>query len=118
VPGQAAVAIAAKSFPYKPSGSPRLVIEGIGDTAAAGVPALAWDVLVTGTRPDGLPTALHVLVDAATGARHVRHHDVDTQRYFTARGDLCPPGRSDRTAVWPDPHDLRPDSLRGLRRRE
>ncbi|MFC4011322.1 M4 family metallopeptidase [Nonomuraea purpurea] len=89
VSGQAAVAIAAKSFPYQPSGSPRLVIEGIGDTAAARVPALAWDVLVTGTRPDGLPTALHVLVDAATGAVRTTYDDVqaDTGHGFHS-GDV------------------------------
>ncbi|SEG97672.1 Zn-dependent metalloprotease [Nonomuraea solani] len=89
VSGPAATAIAVKSFPFKPSGSPQLVIEGIGDTAAARVPALAWDVLVTGTRPDGLPTALHVLVDAATGAIRTTYDDVqaDTGHGFHS-GDV------------------------------
>lgn len=76
VSGPAAAAIAAKRFPYKPSGSPRLVIEALGDNDAARAPALAWDVLVTGTRTGGLPTALHVLVDAGTGGVRTTYDDV------------------------------------------
>jgi Zn-dependent metalloprotease len=87
--GPAAATIAAKSFPYRLSGSPRLVIEALGDDAAARVPALAWDVLLTGTRPGGLPTALHVLVDAATGAVRTTYDDVqaDTGHGFHS-GDV------------------------------
>ncbi|WP_234388593.1 M4 family metallopeptidase [Streptomyces sp. AS58] len=46
------------------AGSPRLVVF-MGD----GSPVLAWQSFVTGTQPDGVPSRLSVVTDAATGAR-------------------------------------------------
>lgn len=71
LPASAAAAIAANSPLHrlaKPSVStPRLVVEAIGDSPAERSPALAWDVVASGTLADGTPTALHMLVDAITG---------------------------------------------------
>ncbi|MCP2166816.1 M4 family metallopeptidase [Goodfellowiella coeruleoviolacea] len=66
------------------SGAPSLVVEALGDDAASRVPTLAWDVLVTGSRPDGTPSRLHVLVDATTGAVTTSYDEVqaDTGRGF------------------------------------
>lgn len=44
--------------------------------ASGGAPALAWEVTVSGVRPDQTPSVLHVLVDAASGAVRSSADDV------------------------------------------
>ncbi|WFB07150.1 M4 family metallopeptidase [Streptomyces sp. LX-29] len=51
--------------------APRLVV-----WAAAGRPALAWESVATGRRPDGSPSELHVIGDATTGKELFRYQAV------------------------------------------
>jgi Zn-dependent metalloprotease len=67
-------------------GTPRLVVD-----ARHGVPALTWDVRSAGTQPDGSPSRLHTLVDAATGNVRATAEEIATLR----RTDQPPPGDGD-----------------------
>ncbi|MFE4060519.1 M4 family metallopeptidase [Streptomyces sp. NPDC059096] len=46
--------------------------------AASGTPVLAWETVVKGVQPDGTPSELHVVTDAATGAELFRHEAIET----------------------------------------
>jgi Zn-dependent metalloprotease len=46
--------------------------------AASGVPTLAWESVVGGFQDDGTPSKLHVITDAATGARLFQFQAVET----------------------------------------
>ncbi|MFB9235954.1 M4 family metallopeptidase [Plantactinospora siamensis] len=59
----AATALAASTAGAKRVAGSQLVID-----AGAGAPARAYEVVVSGTRADGTPSDLHVLVDATSGA--------------------------------------------------
>lgn len=60
---QRAVAAAVAKFKGSKKGSrAQLVVD-----ATSAAPALAWQVVVDGTAPDGSPSHFHVLVDATTG---------------------------------------------------
>jgi len=66
LPASAATAAARRAFTgsVAGSGTPRLVVD-----AHRATPALAWETVVSGMKPDGqTPSRLHVLTDAATGA--------------------------------------------------
>lgn len=66
LPASAASAAARRAFTgsVAGSGTPRLVVD-----AHRATPVLAWETVVSGTKPDGqTPSRLHVLTDAATGA--------------------------------------------------
>ncbi len=46
--------------------------------AATGAPVLAWETVVKGVQPDGTPSELHVVTDAATGKELSRNEAVQT----------------------------------------
>ncbi|WP_254407439.1 M4 family metallopeptidase [Streptomyces sp. GMY02] len=46
--------------------------------AATGAPVLAWETVVKGVQPDGTPSELHVVTDAATGKELSRNEAVRT----------------------------------------
>ncbi|MEV7085973.1 M4 family metallopeptidase [Streptomyces sp. NPDC093085] len=46
--------------------------------AASGTPVLAWETVVHGFQPDGTPSELHVVTDAATGAELFRDEAIET----------------------------------------
>ncbi|WP_245235295.1 M4 family metallopeptidase [Streptomyces violaceorubidus] len=46
--------------------------------AVSGTPRLAWDNVVTGSRADGTPSRLHVVLDAASGARLAAYDEVNS----------------------------------------
>ncbi|MFE7120598.1 M4 family metallopeptidase [Streptomyces sp. NPDC057654] len=46
--------------------------------AATGKPVLAYETVVKGVQPDGTPSELHVITDAATGAKLFQHEAVET----------------------------------------
>ncbi|MFJ5226814.1 M4 family metallopeptidase [Streptomyces sp. NPDC088400] len=46
--------------------------------AATGTPVLAWETVVKGVQPDGTPSALHVVTDAATGKELFRDEAIET----------------------------------------
>ncbi|MGW6746690.1 M4 family metallopeptidase [Streptomyces sp. NPDC055025] len=46
--------------------------------AATGTPVLAWETVVKGLQPDGTPSELHVVTDAATGKELFRDEAVQT----------------------------------------
>jgi len=58
-----------------PEGAPQLVVHARGDRAL-----LAYDVLLTGTQPDGTPSRLHVIIDAASGQEIDNWNDIKTIR--------------------------------------
>ncbi|SDN18383.1 M4 family metallopeptidase [Actinacidiphila guanduensis] len=55
------------------AGAPREVV-----WAAGGVPKLAWETVVGGFQDDGTPSKLHVVTDAATGAKLYSYQAVET----------------------------------------
>jgi Zn-dependent metalloprotease len=60
--GGTAISTALGAYPGSTNGTvPELVIYARGD-----IPALAYDVRIFRTRPDGLPSQMHVIVDAST----------------------------------------------------
>ena len=60
--GGTAISTALGTYPGSTNGTvPELIIYARGD-----IPALAYDVLVFRMRPDGLPSQMHVIVDAST----------------------------------------------------
>ncbi|MFC4646295.1 M4 family metallopeptidase [Streptomyces sp. NPDC002920] len=46
--------------------------------AGEGTPRLAWETIVTGLQDDGTPSKLHVITDAATGAKLSQFEGVET----------------------------------------
>ncbi|MYV57178.1 peptidase M4 family protein, partial [Streptomyces sp. SID3212] len=46
--------------------------------AASGTPVLAWETVVKGFQPDGTPSELHVVTDAATGKELFRDEAIET----------------------------------------
>ena len=46
--------------------------------AATGTPVLAWETVVKGVQPDGTPSELHVVTDAATGKELFRDEAIET----------------------------------------
>jgi len=46
--------------------------------AGTGTPVLAWETVVTGLQDDGTPSKLHVITDAATGAKLSQFEGVET----------------------------------------
>ncbi len=60
--GGTAISTALGAYPGSTKGMvPELIIYARGD-----IPALAYDVRIFSTRPDGLPSQMHVIVDAST----------------------------------------------------
>ncbi|MFB7560824.1 M4 family metallopeptidase [Streptomyces brevispora] len=46
--------------------------------AASGTPVLAWETVVRGVQPDGTPSELHVVTDAATGKELFKDEAIET----------------------------------------
>lgn len=66
-------------------GRPRLMIDALA------APRLAYDVVLVGTRPDGTPSELHVLVDARDGPILHEYDEVETavgNGFFNGRVSL------------------------------
>lgn len=59
-----------------PVGEPGLVVDAVGRDGAE--PALAWDVLTTGTQVDGTPSLRHTYVDAVTGRVRLVDEEIET----------------------------------------
>ncbi len=68
-----AVAAALAHRAGQAQGLPELIVHARGEK-----PVLAWDVLVTGEEDDETPYALHVIVDAASGAVVEQWNDIHT----------------------------------------
>ncbi|MFF4214791.1 MULTISPECIES: M4 family metallopeptidase [Streptomyces] len=71
---KSALSAASSAHTAKPSaGTPRKVV-----WAASGTPVLAYETVVEGFQPDGTPSELHVVTDAATGAELHRYEAIET----------------------------------------
>ncbi|MFH8786617.1 M4 family metallopeptidase [Streptomyces roseoverticillatus] len=69
-----ALSAASSAHTAQPSaGTPRKVV-----WAASGTPVLAYETVVEGFQPDGTPSELHVVTDAATGAELYRYEAIET----------------------------------------
>ncbi|MEV5506293.1 M4 family metallopeptidase [Streptomyces orinoci] len=66
-------ATAEKTAQARTGQAPRKVI-----WAAQGKPVLAYETVVTGVQPDGTPSELHVVTDAATGKKLFSHEAIET----------------------------------------
>ncbi|MEV0280897.1 M4 family metallopeptidase [Streptomyces sp. NPDC050610] len=68
-----AASSAKKNAKTAANAAPRKVI-----WAASGKPVLAYETVVSGVQPDGTPSELHVITDAATGAKLFQNEAIET----------------------------------------